>query len=46
MESNAAATLQFKELAVTNICAFVGEIYQIVKINTFDQCEVSDFKIF
>ena len=46
MESNATAMLQFKELAVTNICTFVGEIYQIVKISTFDQYEVLDFKIF
>ena len=49
MESNAAVTLHFEDLAVNNylfinMCAFVCEKPQIVLLSTFDQCEVFLFK--
>ena len=46
MESRAAVTLHFEDLAVLNtcfflkMCAFVGEKSQIVHKSTFDDCEV------
>ena len=51
MESNAAVTLHFEDLAVNdylffffNLCAFVCEKSQIVQLGSFDQCEVFLFK--
>ena len=48
MESNAAVTRHFEDIAVNNynMCAFVGEKFQIVLLSTFDQCEVFLFKYF
>ena len=47
MESNAAVTLHFEDLAVNNyLCTFTCEKSQIVLLSTFDQCEVFLFKYF
>ena len=50
MESNAAVTLHFEDLAVQNyfgkMCAFVDENSKIVVLSTFDEREVFSFKYF